>query len=57
MAIMASARRQSLLWFLDAFAAGRLPVPAAQRYPLRQAGQAMTDFGAHKFGKLVVSPG
>jgi hypothetical protein len=30
-------------------------VPVARTYPLERAAEAITDFGGHKLGKLVVA--
>ena len=53
--VLATATRDKLTALLGQVAAGTLQATIAATYPLSDAPDALTAFGAHKIGKVVVS--
>ncbi|MFC5261556.1 NADP-dependent oxidoreductase [Kribbella qitaiheensis] len=53
--VMADATSEQLAKLLKATADGSLQVPVAHTYTFDEAPQAVTDFGNHKLGKLVIT--
>ncbi|MEV0720144.1 zinc-binding dehydrogenase [Asanoa sp. NPDC050611] len=52
--VMPTATRESIGTILDALASGALRAPITHTYAMSDAARALTDFGHHKLGKLVV---
>jgi NADPH:quinone reductase-like Zn-dependent oxidoreductase len=52
--VMSDVTGENLALLLEATASGAVQVPVARTYSLHDAASALTDFGRHKLGKLVV---
>ena len=53
--VMATAPPDKVAAMLGSVAAGTLEVPIDRTYTLDRAAEALTDFGGHKLGKVVVA--
>jgi NADPH:quinone reductase-like Zn-dependent oxidoreductase len=55
--VHASPTQAKLRSLLEAIAAGRLQVPVERTFPLGDAAAALSAFGQHKRGKLIITLG